>query len=71
MKAFTTNNFDKKKEFFIFNNKKILNENLVRIIKNIKIFDLFEKIEPSSEKNKHRTTLLHGDTQTGNLFINK
>ena len=71
MKDFTINNFDKKKQFFIFNNKKILNENLIKIIKNIKILDLFEKIEPSCDKNKSRTTLLHGDTQIGNLLINK
>ena len=71
MKEFTINNFDKKKNFFIFNNKKILNENLINIIKNINILELYEKIEPNSDKNRGRTTLLHGDTQIGNLLINK
>ena len=71
MEEFTIKNFDKKKEFFISNNKKILNDNLINIIKNINIQELFEKINPDLEKNKDRITLLHGDTQSGNLMINK
>ena len=71
MKEFTIKNFDKKKEFFISNNKKILNENIINIIKNINILDLYEKIDPDSDKNKDRITLLHGDAQPGNLMINQ
>ena len=70
IKEFTIQNFDKKKSYFISNNKKILTENIINIIKKINILELFEKINPNSEKNKNRTTLLHGDTQGGNLMIN-
>ena len=70
MKEFTIQNFDKKKSFFINNNKNKLSDSLVNIIQNLKISDLYEKINPESEKNKKRITLLHGDTQPGNLMIN-
>ena len=71
MKEFTIQNFDNKKSYFIQNNKNILNDSLINTIKNIKISELFEKINPDSEYNINRTTLLHGDTQAGNLMINK
>ena len=70
MKEFTIQNFDKKKSYFISNNKNKLNDFLINTIKNIKITELYEKINPDSENNKNRTTLLHGDTQHGNLMIN-
>ena len=71
MKEFTVQNFDKKKLFFINNNKALLNDNLINEIKNIKINELYEKIDPDSEKNKNRITLLHGDPQQGNLMVNE
>ena len=70
MKEFTIKNFDKKKSYFISNNKNKLNYSLINIIKNIKISELYEKINPDSENNKNRITLLHGDTQVSNLLIN-
>ena len=70
MKEFTVQNFDKKKLYFISNNKTILTEKIINIIKTINISELFEKINPNLEKNKNRTTLLHGDTQGGNLMLN-
>ena len=69
IKEFTIQNFDKKKLYFINNNKNKLNETLINKIKGIKISELYETINP--EKNKNRITLLHGDTQHGNLMINK
>ena len=71
MKEFTIQNFDKKKSYFISNNKNKLNDFLINTIKNIKISELYETINPDSENNKNRITLLHGDTQQGNLLINK
>jgi len=68
MKEFTIQNFDKKKSYFISNNQNKLNDSLINIIKNIKISELYEKINP--ENNKERITLLHGDTQISNLLIN-
>ena len=70
MKEFTIQNFDKKKSYFISNNKNKLNDFLINEIKSIKISELYEKINPELENNKNRITLLHGDTQPGNLMIN-
>ena len=61
MKEFTIKNFDNKKYYFIQNNKNQLTENTIDIIKNIKIEDLFELINPFNNRNKDNTTLLHGD----------
>ena len=71
MKEFTINNFDNKKGYFIENNKSILNKDTIEMIKKIDIEDLFELIDPNSEKNSKNTTLLHGDPQCGNLFLNE
>ena len=71
MKEFTIKNFDNKKNYFIDNNKNILNEKTINMIKSIKIEDLFELINPLNERNKNNTTLLHGDPQCNNLFINE
>lgn len=70
MKEFTTVNFDKKKNYFIENNKHLLNNDTLDIIKNIKIEELFELINPYNERNENNLTLLHGDPQSNNLFIN-
>ena len=70
IKEFTVQNFDKKKLYFISNNKERLTEKIINVIKKINILELFEKINPTLEKNKNRTTLLHGDTQAGNLMLN-
>ena len=70
MKELTIKNFDKKKNFFIENNKHILNNDTIDMIKNIKIEELFELINPYNERNKNNTTLLHGDPQCNNLFLN-
>ena len=71
MKEFTINNFDKKKNYFLENNRKLLNKDTIDMIKNIKIEELFELINPNNIRNKNNTTLLHGDPQCNNLFINK
>ena len=71
MKEFTVKNFDIKKNYFLGNNKNILNKDTIDMIKNIKIEELFELINPFNEKNKNNTTLLHGDPQCNNLFLNK
>jgi UDP-2,3-diacylglucosamine pyrophosphatase LpxH len=71
MKTFTTLNFDKKKKFFIENNKNLLNNDTTEIIKNIKIEQLFELINPYNKRNENNITLLHGDPQCNNLLINE
>ena len=71
IKELTIKNFDKKKNFFIENNKHILNNDTIDMIKNIKIEELFELINPYNERNKNNTTLLHGDPQCNNLFLNQ
>ena len=71
MKEFTIKNFDNKKNFFIQNNKKILNNNTIEMIKCINIEELFELINPFNDRNKKNTTLLHGDPQCNNLFLNE
>ena len=70
MKEFTIKNFEKKKSYFLSNNKNKLTDFLINEIKNIKISELYEKINPDLENNKNRITLLHGDTQPANLMIN-
>ena len=71
MKEFTVKNFDNKKNYFIFNNKKLLNEDTIEMIKKINIVELFELINPSNDRNKDNTTLLHGDPQCNNLLLNE
>ena len=71
MKTFTTLNFDKKKKYFIENNKNLLNNDTIEIIKNIKIEELFELINPYNKRNENNITLLHGDPQCNNLLINE
>jgi len=68
IKEFTIANFDKKKNYFIENNKHLLHTDTIEMIKNIKIKELFELINPNNERNKNNTSLLHGDPQCNNLF---
>ena len=70
MEEFTLNNFDNKKNFFIANNKDKLTKETIEMIRSIKIEELFDLISPSNDRNKNNTTLLHGDPQCGNLFLN-
>ena len=70
MKEFTIKNFDDKKYYFINNNKNKLKDDTINLIKRINIEDSFELINPFNERNKNNTTLLHGDPQCNNLFLN-
>ena len=71
IKEVTIKRFDSKKENFCNNNKNILNQETINLIKSIKINELFELIDPDNIKNINNNTLLHGDPQAGNLLINE
>lgn len=68
LKDLTIENFNKRKNRFIEENKTRLGPKIIELINNIDIIKLYESTNPEDKKN---FTLVHGDAQLSNLFYDE